>query len=144
MNNHHLCVKVIWSDTYLLEIETELVFQRWAGAEVAYVTREELLIFANDLDTFAAGHIIAASLTAGQRDLSFAELSAYEHGLARSAALDVHLGRAPGVSGPGDRAAALHVCVPIERGQLNAFAAALRLIVQAERGDAILPVPVDW
>jgi len=38
----------------------------------------------------------------------------------------------------------LRVSVPIERGQLPAFARAIRNAVAAEQGIARLPVPPDW
>jgi hypothetical protein len=59
--------------------------------------------------------------------------------------MEVVVGHAGGnVMNRPDYRRELHVSVPIERGQLSAFAATIRQLVSAERGTATLPIPPDW
>lgn len=144
MSENHLQCMVVWSDPDLLEIRTTVKFRDWAGGEQAYVTRGEVQNFASALDEVASGST-SATLLAGQRDLSFSELNLREYGRARRLALDVHLGRASGAGGhPRDGASELRLTVPIERGQLTGYAAALRRVVAKESGEATLMLPEDW
>ena len=144
MDGNYLLCAVVWSDPDLLEIRTAFQFRDWAGAERAYVTRGELMDFAEALDEIAEGGS-SALLQAGQHDLSFAALNFREYGLARRLALDVHLGRAAGtIHGPTEAGSELRLTVPVERGQLTGFAAGLRRMTAAESGETTLALPSDW
>jgi len=139
-----LSCSVVWSDPDLLEVQVEVFFGGWAGAERGYVTREELRSFANQLESVHAGGK-AALLEAGQQDLSWVRLEIFEYGLARRVGMRVHLGRASGADSRTPREPReLRISVPIERGQLSAFARSLQRVVQIEAGTAKLMLPTDW
>lgn len=135
---------VVWGDIDLLELEVAVQCAGWAGHERAYVTREELATFADELEAVWGGGT-AAQLDGGQEDLTFTQLRVLEYGRARSLALEVRLGRAPGtMEGVRDGPTLLQVRVPIERGTLADFARSLRRIGSDKRGSAELPLPVEW
>jgi hypothetical protein len=136
---------VVWSDADLLEIQTVVRYQEWGGGERAYVSHDELPAFAAALEALAAGRQTEASLAAGQRDVRWTERSLREYGLARRLAIHVALGAADGdapgaVGGPTE----LRITVPVERGQLEPFAAALRRISTDEQGEAVLSLLTSW
>jgi hypothetical protein len=144
VDTNYLRCAVIWSDPDLLEIHASVRFRDWAGAETAYVSRGEIQEFAEALKEVVTGGR-SASLNSGQEDLSFVKLNIREYGLAKRLALDLHLGRASGtVLGSNAGASELRLSVPVERGQLTGFVAALRRSIAAESGEAVLPLPSGW
>jgi hypothetical protein len=135
---------IVWSDVDLLEIETQVQFDQWAGIERAYTTRESLAQFADALESVYNG-AKEALFEAGQPDLSWIELRVFEHGGARHLGLHVNIGRPPtAIINRPNSEAVLRIAVPIERGQLGAFAAGLREIGTAKRGEARLPLTPNW
>jgi hypothetical protein len=144
MSISNLSIAVVWSDSDLLEIRLAVAFGGWAGAERVYVTRDDLTGFAAALDAVAEG-ADGARLSVGQPDLSYATVDVFEYGGARRLGMHVVAGHAvdPASYRP-DRGGELRVSLPIERGALPAFAAALREITLAEQGIADLFVPSDW
>jgi len=144
VSDHQLSVTVVWSDVDLLEIELAVSFAPWSGAERAYVTRDELTSFASSLDAVVAG-ATAAELNAGQPDLGYGQCRVFEYSRARHLGMEVVVGHAGGnVMNRPDYRRELRISVPIERGQLSAFAATLRRLVATERGKATLLIPPDW
>jgi hypothetical protein len=139
-----ITVAVVWSDVDLLEVELRVRFDVWCGAERAYVTRKELAAFATALDEVAEGGD-QATLSIGQPDLGYGTCRVFEYGGPRHLAAEIIVGNAGGrVINRPDYPRELRVSVPIERGQLPAFARAIRNAVAAEQGIARLPVPADW
>jgi len=139
-----ITVAVVWSDVDLLEVELRVQFDVWCGAERAYVTRKELTAFATALDEVADGSN-QATLNVGQPNLGHSMCRVFEYGGPRHLAAEVMVGNAGGqVMNRPDYPRELRVSVPIERGQLPAFARAIRNAVAAEQGIARLPVPPDW
>jgi hypothetical protein len=144
MGDSRISIQAVWADPDLIEIETSVVFSGWAGIERAYVTRDQLLDFASALDAVAAG-ANEATLIGGQRNLSYAEISIHEYDLARRLYADVRLGCVRDVEATTPRGAnELQMAVPVERGQLAAFASGLRRIAVEDRGQATLAGLSDW
>jgi hypothetical protein len=144
VSEHQVSLTVVWSDVDLLEIELAVSFAAWSGAERAYVTRNELTSFATSLDSVVAG-ASAAELNAGQPDLGYGLCRVFEYSRARHLGMEVVVGHAGGhVMNRPDYRRELRVSVPIERGQLTAFAATIRRLISAERGKAALLIPPDW
>ena len=144
MSEHQLSLAVVWSDVDLLEIELAVSFAPWSGAELAYVTRDDLTSFASSLDAVAAG-ATAAELNAGQTDLGYGRCRVFEYGRARRLGMEVLVGHGGGnAMNPPDYRRELRVSVPIERGQLTEFGAKIRQLVATEGGKATLPIPPSW
>ena len=119
-------------------------FAAWSGAERSYVTREELTSFAASLDAVVGG-TTTAELDTGQPDLGYGRCRVFEYGRAQHLGMEVVVGHAGGnVTNRPDYRRELRISVPIERGQLTAFAASIRGLVSSERGRATLQVPPDW
>lgn len=141
---HSISCSVTWADSDLLEISAKVLFANWAGHERAYVTRDELNRFARELDDVAEGGS-KADLRAGQSDLSYVSFEAFEYGRARQLGLRIHLGRDPtSISNHPAAGTEMRISVPVERGQLTAFASALRSMISREAGVATLTLPPDW
>ena len=144
MPAHELSVSVVWSDIDLLELDLAVSFAVWSGAERAYVTRDELIAFAASLDAVVAGST-SAQLNAGQSDLGYGVCRIFEYDRARRLGMEVIVGHAGGnVTNRPDYARELRISAPLERGQLVAFAGALRRLVIEERGTATLELLADW
>jgi hypothetical protein len=119
-------------------------FDVWSGTERCYATREGLAGFAIALDQVADG-ACDATLELGQSDLGYAACRVFEYGGPQRLGAELKLGHAGRqVVNRPDYPRNLHVSVPIERGQLPAFARAIRNVVAAEQGIARLPLPPDW
>ena len=88
MTGAYVNIRAIWDDADLIEIEASVALDRCSGTERAYVRRDELFIFAAELDTVPAEGT-SAKLVGGQRDLGYAELEVLEYGMARSLYVDV-------------------------------------------------------
>ena len=144
MSDHQLSITAVWSDSDILEIELAVSFKAWSGAERAYVTRDELRGFADSLDAVAAGGADAV-LDVGQPDLGHATCRVFEYGGPRHLGMELVVGHAGGhIINGADYPRELRLSVPIERGQLPAFARAVRMVIVDEKGSARLPVPTDW
>lgn len=142
--SHSLTCSVIWSDSDLLKVSASVRFGDWAGSEWAYVTRDELRRFADELDLVAEGRSRAA-LEAGQPDLSYVSLELFEYSRARQLGMRIHLGRDPtSISNHPAAGVEFRISVPIERGQLAAFAESIRNMISREAGVSALPLPPDW
>jgi hypothetical protein len=126
----------------MLEIDVGVAYDGWAGSEQAYVGREDLEEFAAALDQVAAGGL-SAELRAGGDVTNRVSIRVCEYGLARRLAIAISLGRSLHATGIDEDRRELRLSVPVERGQLSRFAAALRAVVQAERGRAELPLWTD-
>ncbi len=142
MPDAYLRLAAVWADPDLIEIAVELRFQAWAGASRAYVTRDELRSFAAQLDAVVAGGV-EAQLSAGQRDLGYAEFSVREYSMARHLAMDLAIGQAAD-GRPGPSKTHVQVAVPVERGSLAALASGLRQFAETERGAVTVALPPDW
>jgi hypothetical protein len=139
-----LVLEVVWADEDLLEIAVRAAFDGWCAAERAYVTRDELHAFADQVELVAQGGP-SAELQAGQEDLSYARLTVFEYGLARRVGVGIRLGRAPNAVSPGPPTGReFRRSVPTERGTLAAFAGDLRRTVAEESGTAELAVLPAW
>ena len=144
MPDFEFTCSIVWSDPDLLELEASVRFEDWAGRERGYVTRGELAAFIAALLAVADGGTEAV-LDAGQDDLGYVQLRVSEYGGARRLMLGLKLGRAAGsISNQPGGVTELQLSVPIERGQLAAFARSLDTIAQAEQGTAHLPLPARW
>jgi hypothetical protein len=144
MADSELSISVIWADPDLLEIRTQVQFEGWCGNETAYVAREELTAFADDLERLASGPQ-SASLQAGQPDLSWITLQSFEYDRARRVGLHIDMGSAADrISNVPSAGTVLRLTVPIERGPLPQFARHLRSITTAERGMATLALLPAW
>ena len=145
MAKHLFSLRVVWSDADLLEVETCICFGDWSAADSAYATRDDLTAFADSLDRVADGRGEAA-LSIGQPSLGYASCRISEYGGPRHLAMDAVVGSGePGSGrGPHRRQRELHLSVPVERGQLGAFAKAVRVIASDERGVALLRLPPGW
>ena len=144
MTEPSITVAIVWSDADLLEVELRVEFDVWCGAERAYVTRKELTAFATAMDEVADGGS-QATLNVGQPDLGYGACRVFEYGGPRHLGAEIIVGHAGGqVMNRPDYRRELRVSVPIERGQLPAFARAIRNVVGAEQGIARLPLPPDW
>ena len=140
MSESELSCAVVWSDEHMLEAEVRVAFDGWTGSIRAYVDREDLLGFADDLDLVASG-ARAAEVRLGEPVSGQVSMRVFEYGLARRLAIDVTLVRGAAFIGVGgDDRRDFRLSVPVERGPIPQFAAALRLSVHAERGIARLPV----
>jgi len=121
-----------------------VAFAGWAGAERAYAARSDLTAFADSLDRVAEGGS-EAELTLGQPSLGYARCRVFEYGGPRHLAMDIVVGCGAGGTGRrADHGRETRLSVPIERGQLSAFATSIRTIARDERGIAVLPFPPDW
>jgi hypothetical protein len=147
MSEPGLSISVVWFDVDLLELEVLVEFDAWSGAERGYVTREELIAFADALDRVAAG-VNEATLEAGQAALGYAKCRVFEYTGVRRLGMEVVLeregGRSPELADLSNCARNLRVSIPIERAPLPAFARALRAITASERGTAFLPALPTW
>lgn len=136
MSSAFLSVTAVWADPDLIEIAVDVQHRAWGGTTKAYVTRDELRVFATDLALVVEGHNTAA-FNAGQRNLGYANLTIREYDRARRLLMDVVLGQ----SGDGNvegTARELRVTVPIERGGLAEFRERLRRIADTDAGEAML------
>lgn len=138
----YVSIEVVWSDPDLLEIEASVSFEGWSARERAYVGRDELHAFADQLDDLVDGSA-DANLQAGELDLSYIQLLLYEFGLARRLEMDIRMGSAKaGNYGGRESPRRFQTTVPVERGQLARFASAIRNVTRKERGEALLRLPV--
>jgi hypothetical protein len=144
VTEYHTSLRVIWSDADLLEVEASFAFRDWSAVGSAYATRSDLIDFADALDRVVLGGS-AAELSLGQPDLGYASCRVFEYGGPRHLAMVVTIGVGhKGIGQPQDTGRESRLSVPIERGQLTAFAQSLRRIARDERGTARLPLPPDW
>jgi hypothetical protein len=142
MAEHLVSLSVVWSDVDLLEVEISASFRGWSAIDRAYAARSDLTGFADSLDRVVQGDT-EAELSVGQPNLGYASCRIFEYGGPRHLAMDVVVGS--GETGRRhDHGRECRLSVPIERGQLTAFAQTLRLITREERGRAALLLLPDW
>jgi hypothetical protein len=144
MGESHLTCSIGWSDPDVVEITVSVFFDGWGGTERAFAGRQELSDFASALESVAEGGT-NAELAGGQQELSYVRLKIFEYGRARRLGFEIEFGRASGtVTGLPSSERRLQFAVPVERGQLTAFAGSLRTIIHRDQGMARISLPSEW
>jgi hypothetical protein len=136
--NCGLTVRVVWFDDDIIELECAVGYRGFRGAATCYTTREDVVAFADALDSLnkssRGSPAFHAALGDGSKRVS---LRAYTIDMAGHMAMHVSLAT-DNTTGRSEGVWMIELELLIESWPLSAFAAALRSAATNSTGEAFL------